>query len=132
MRVLVIEDNAMVRRMFVRIAEALGWDVFTADDADAVAMWSADEKALLNRIDTVISDCDAPRDGSGADLLLAIRMSHPSVRRVLMSGRTEDDDVVRRAIDGGVAHAFLAKPFTVDDLFRAAIEVKGGGREGSD
>jgi HD-like signal output (HDOD) protein len=76
----------------------------------------ADALAELDRApcDVVVSDMRMP-GMDGATLLAHIERSHPEAIRIVLSGSTEREVVMRAA---AVAHRLLAKPCDVDELVR--------------
>jgi len=66
--------------------------------------------------DVVVSDMRMPGI-DGPSLFRHLERTHPRTIRIALSGQTNEESVVRTL---GLAHQFLAKPATVDDL-RAAI-----------
>ena len=109
--ILVVEDDAAVRRSTTRLIGAQGYRVLEASDGAAAL-------ALLDRhgagVDLVLSDVVMPRmDGRALALALADR--HPGVKVLLMSGYARPDP-------GAPALPpipILPKPFTVATLDRA-------------
>lgn len=79
---------------------------------------SAEALALLAKepADVVVSDMRMPGI-DGPSLFRQLERAYPETIRIALSGQTSEESVVRTL---GLAHQFLAKPATVDDL-RAAI-----------
>jgi response regulator NasT len=116
-RVLVAEDEAIIRLDLVETLRDLGYDVVGAvgDGAKAV------ELATAMRPDLVILDVAMPvLDGlSAAEQIVSAR-----VAPVLMLTAFSQRELVQRATEAG-AMAYLVKPFSPDDLV-PAIEVALG------
>jgi CheY-like chemotaxis protein len=115
--VLLAEDEPTVRRLMRRVLDARGYGVVeAADGAEALAL----AEAHPGPIDLVITDVVMPGLSGGA---LAERMKdvHPESRVLYVSGYA-DDAVARHGVQSEDA-AFLAKPFTADDLSRKVREV---------
>lgn len=105
--VLVLEDEAQIRR-FVRSAlEAEGWRVFEAETVQRGLI-----EAGTRRPDLVIADLGLP-DGDGVDFIRDVRQ-WSNVSIIVLSARTDEDDKVR-ALDAG-ADDFITKPFGVAEL----------------
>ena len=87
--------------------------VFAAGGADALGE--------LGRApcDVVVSDMSMP-GMDGAALLGHIEQSHPAAIRIVLSGSTEREVVMRAA---AVAHRLLAKPCDVDELVRVVARL---------
>ncbi|HEY5059107.1 MAG TPA: response regulator [Gaiellaceae bacterium] len=118
--ILVIEDDAMVRRIVTGMLEELGYRVLAADGGEAalalVATWSSS-------IDLILTDLVMPGP-SGRETAERIRTLFPDAKVLYMSGYT--DDVVIR--DGGAFEpgiAFIQKPFGPEQLGRCVREVLG-------
>ena len=112
-RVLLVDDDAVVRRSTQRLLEYRGITVVSVHGADeAMARLRSDEAAF----DVVLTDHAMP-GRTGYQLLEEIATQYPDQRVVLMSGFA-DDGVVRRTI-GSHEIPFLAKPFTLEELLQS-------------
>ena len=107
MRVLVVEDDALLRRTLLMIVERGGHECVTAgsaDEAGAAAAWEPE---------VVVVDYQLP-DGDGLALAGALRRSSPSVRRVvLLSGHPFDGDLPDDV------DTVLRKPVSARELLQA-------------
>lgn len=111
-RVLVADDDALVRELIVDLFVQWGYDVAQcADGAEAVTLYSQ----CWESIDLVILDMRMPRM-SGADAFAAMRTINPDVRVIVASGYSYEDEA-KAVVDGG-ALAFVSKPFDIDVLSR--------------
>jgi two-component system, OmpR family, response regulator len=72
---------------------------------------SADEYLGRYKPDLIVLDNKLP-DGFGVDFISYIRKKHPSIKIIMISGFSSVRDV---ALENG-AHAFLEKPFSLDDF----------------
>ena len=115
-RVLVVEDDAMVRSLVIRALTAIGYSVTSAKDAEEAArvVSSAPSFELL------VTDVVMP-GASGRELADRVRAVRPGLRVLYMSGFT-DDEVVRHGVREEKAH-FIHKPFTPAQLGRKVREV---------
>jgi len=109
-RVLLVEDNASVRRTFERLLKRLGYEVITAASAE-----EAEGLALTQPFALLLTDMMLP-GRSGADLAERLRQRLPEVRVILMSGYTDDEEIRRRAAHGSLR--FLPKPVDLEMLAR--------------
>ena len=110
-RVLVVEDDASLRRAATRSLRSAGYDVVEADDGhEAIAMLDQ----LGPTLDLVISDVVMPGP-SGFAVAEHARTSAPTAGVLLMSGYIE-----RPAAADFDAEAILWKPYTEAGLLRAA------------
>jgi two-component system KDP operon response regulator KdpE len=120
-KVLVIEDEAEIRR-FVRLSlELEGFDVFEADGVKRGLI-----EAGTRRPDLVVLDLGLP-DGDGVDLIRDLR-TWSDVPVLVLSARTTEEDKIG-ALDAG-ADDYLVKPFSAGELLarvRAHLRRRAGG-----
>ena len=106
-RILVVEDEADIRR-FVRLTlESEGCEVFEADGVKRALI-----EAGTRRPDAIVLDLGLP-DGDGVDLIRDIRTWSP-VPIVVLSARSSEGDKIQ-ALDAG-ADDYLVKPFGAGEL----------------
>lgn len=108
--VLVVEDEAMVRRFAVVALERLGYRALEATDGNAALEIAA---AFAGRIHLLFTDVVMPHM-NGQDLAGRIRELQPDVRVLYASGYTDNAIVHHGVLNPGVA--FLQKPYTVLEL----------------
>jgi PAS domain S-box-containing protein len=113
-RVLVVEDEPVVRRFVQETLERQGYRVLTARNASD-ALTQLDGGA---EIDVLLTDVVMPRM-SGRELAQRVTEEQPLARVLYMSGYTEDAIVRADAAAG----AFIAKPFGRADLVRKVREL---------
>jgi len=110
-RLLLVEDDDMVRRAVHRMLSRRGFEVFQASSGpEALAL--VDEG--LDRIDLLLSDVVMPMMG-GCELAQRLSERLPGLRVLLTSGYSEE--IV--ASQGGVLaddYGFISKPYAVGDL----------------
>jgi len=120
LRILVVEDEDMVRAVAERALVRQGYNVTTAEDGEAaLEMVSANGDFDLILSDVVMPGMDGPA------MARKIRATLPDVPILFMSGYAEEQ--LRQSIDLERVH-FLPKPFSVQQLaeaVRAAIETNG-------
>jgi PAS domain S-box-containing protein len=108
-RVLVVEDDALVRASIVGQLRGLGYDV--ADVSDGA---SALESLETRPVDLVLTDVVMPGRLNGRALTDEVARRWPEVRFVYMSGYAESAIVHHGRLDPGVL--LLSKPFRRRDL----------------
>lgn len=114
LRILVVDDNADMRRLEVMILKGAGYCVDTA--ADAEAAWLA---LKGGDYDLLVTDYIMP-GASGLALVRQLRAAGFAVPVVMVSGNVEDLDTPSLTRDpGSRIHAFVRKPFTAADLLWA-------------
>lgn len=116
-RILVVEDEAEVRQILREILREAGYEVAEAEDGIAALefLLSAGEETAL-----VVSDLVMPRMG-GRELLEAVRARGLAVPFLFSSGYGEPFISQRDELRESVA--FIAKPYSVEDLLRKVREV---------
>ena len=114
---LLVEDEAGVRRLSKRILENAGYRVLEAangDDAEKLFALQADS------IDLVVTDVIMPGCG-GPELLSRLQARAPALRALYMSGYTEQSAAHKAGINHGLP--FVQKPFTAAEFVRQVREV---------
>jgi PAS domain S-box-containing protein len=118
-RVLVIDDEPLVRSSAERMLRSLGHEVISAGlGAEGLALFER-ERA---RLDLVILDMVMP-DLSGPEVFSRILAVDPAARVILSSGNALDG--VEREVLRGRRGWALQKPYTPDDLSRVIREALG-------
>uniref|UniRef100_Q023R0 histidine kinase n=1 Tax=Solibacter usitatus (strain Ellin6076) TaxID=234267 RepID=Q023R0_SOLUE len=103
--ILVVEDDASVRSVTVKMLEQLGYVALAAGNgAEALAK----SKAHSGTIALVVTDVVMPNMG-GCQLAAELAGTRPDIKVLYLSGYTESVAIQRGMIDGTVP--FLAKPF---------------------
>ncbi|MCH7868630.1 MAG: response regulator [Myxococcales bacterium] len=112
--IFVVEDEAAVRKLVVKLAKELGYDVVAAasDGTEALALASE-----IESIDLLLSDVILPGDYSGAEVAAELRRKRPGIRVLLMSGYAPESVLVDAQLEPDIK--LLHKPFRAADLARA-------------
>lgn len=102
-RVLFIDDDPRILEGIARLLRPRRAQVEVL-----TAVGGEEALALLGReeIDVVISDMRMPRM-DGAELLTEVRRRHPQIARLILSGQSDRETILRAV---GPAHQFLSKP----------------------
>lgn len=113
-RVLIAEDEFLLRLDAADNMRRLGWEV--------VEVSSADEAIELLRysvtFDLLLTDVDMPGQTDGLDLARYVRSKHPEMRIVIMAEESE------AAIDPQLCELVLAKPvWNVGEILIKVMEV---------
>ncbi|MBW2312576.1 MAG: response regulator [Deltaproteobacteria bacterium] len=120
-RLLLVEDEDAVRRLVTRMLERHGYEVEVAGDGAQALRFAAQPG---ESVDLLISDVVMPGMG-GPELARRLRTRWPELRVLFVSGYPRDF----RPGDAPDEHAFLAKPFSQDQLLNAVaaqIDRKSG------
>ncbi len=109
-RVLLVEDEDVVRSFAVRALKRQGYEVLEASTGvEALEIMSAQ----AGRIDIVVSDVVMP-EMDGPTLLKELRKTNPDMKIIFVSGYP--DDAFKKSLDPNETFAFLAKPFSLPQL----------------
>ena len=110
-RILIVEDEDMVRAVAERALVRQGYDVETASDGEQALKLFADGK----RYDLVISDVVMP-NLDGPSMAQQLRKNYGDVRLLFISGYAEEQLRETISLDNV---AFMAKPFSVQQIAEA-------------
>jgi CheY-like chemotaxis protein len=108
--VLVVEDEAEVRRMTCNMLRGLGYDVLAASDGKSAIKMI---EKTGNAVDLVLSDVVMPRMG-GPECAEHLRSLRPELPIVYMSGHAERSLLRHGAFD--IDTKLIQKPFTLKEL----------------
>jgi PAS domain S-box-containing protein len=117
--VLVVEDDALVRRYVITQIESLGYTTLEAGNA-------AEAMAIINAsatIDLLFTDVIMPGAMNGRQLVDEALKHRPALKTLFTSGYTENAIVHHGRLDSGVL--LLAKPYRKSDLARMIRQALG-------
>jgi len=118
--VLIVDDEPNIRRMIGALLSAEGYDV-----CEAPAGGQGLKRANEDEPDVVLLDLMMPGEMDGMGTLAKLRVSHPDVPVIMMSGRAGLSDAVAATKLGAVN--FLEKPLTPEGVLFAigsALELR--------
>lgn len=106
MKILIVDDEEMVRELLAEFFSGEGWDTVTASDGQG----GLEEVSRHPDLDIVLSDVMMPRL-NGWDFLtqLLLRQSPLAQRFIFMSGNIPDDKLRRAVMQSGCE--YIQKPF---------------------
>jgi len=116
-KIMLVEDDQLVRDSTAMILRAEGYDVVTAKDSKEARELYANEGVT---IDMVISDCMIPGK-SGHELLEELALMDGHFRGLLYSGYMEKD--VKSLLVNNRAVRFIKKPYEVDEFLTVIGEI---------
>ena len=117
--ILVVEDDALVRRYVITQIGSLGYTTLEASNAaEAMAIISTDAT-----IDLLFTDVIMPGSMNGRQLVDEALKRRPSLKTLFTSGYTENAIVHHGRLDSGVL--LLAKPYRKSDLARMIRQALG-------
>ena len=108
--ILLVDDDSNVRDTVRRqLSRVASWHIAEVETGAAAL-----EHCARYRVDVVVSDFDMP-GMSGLELLELLRVAHPSIVRLLLTGH-DDLHLCLHALNQGLAHRFVCKPWDHVDL----------------
>jgi DNA-binding response OmpR family regulator len=115
MKILVIDDEPVVLNSCRKVLEEDGFDVYLVPSADEAL------KAMKKEgFDLLLVDVKMPKH-DGIYLMQKVKEKWPDVPIIVMSGYPTPDTITDGAKMG--AEAFIAKPFTPDELLESIRQV---------
>jgi two-component system cell cycle sensor histidine kinase/response regulator CckA len=117
--VLVVEDEASVRKLAISVLKRQGYAVLAADGPRQAEAIAAEHPGS---IDLLLTDVVMP-GGNGVDLAARLSGVRPAMKVLLMSGYAQESVADRSGLDPGIS--FIEKPFSPDLLLtrvRMAID----------
>jgi DNA-binding NtrC family response regulator len=108
-RILIVEDDASIRRLMTRHFQKRGFEVEQAGAAEEVL----DRFVGMQQFDVVVTDVHLPGE-SGVDLARRLHVQRPDQPIVFMTGDS-DAKIAREALADGAA-GYLLKPFEFFEL----------------
>lgn len=113
--ILVVDDDALIRRQISRLYSHSGYTVITAETAEEALSHLESED-----IDVVVSDIQLP-GLSGIELTERVRRLHPDVPVIVITGHADIDSAVEVLKRG--ATDYIVKPFGADAIREATNRV---------
>ncbi len=121
MKVLVVDDSRMVRRLIGGAAEVLGYEVIEAGNS-RVALEMLEHEA--NEIAAITLDINMP-EMNGLECLQALKANERFAQiPVIMVTSESEKRMILEAIRQGARH-YITKPFTPDEVTKCLLDVIG-------
>jgi two-component system, cell cycle sensor histidine kinase and response regulator CckA len=109
--ILLVEDDATVRRLARRVLDRRGYRVLeAASGADALKVWEAERRG----VHLLLTDLVMPGGMSGHDLARELCARQPALKVIYTSGYS--DDIVNRRLQLDPGSDMLQKPYAADQL----------------
>jgi DNA-binding NtrC family response regulator len=115
MKILVVDDDAIVIKSCKRILEAEGFEVFTCPSAD-----DALEKVKNCDFDLLLMDVKMPKH-DGIFLMREIKKNWPDIPIIVMSGYPTPETIADVLKLGAIQ--FIPKPFKPDEFMKSIRQV---------
>jgi DNA-binding NtrC family response regulator len=113
-RILVIDDDASVRKSHEAVLEEKGYVVDTAMNGKEAIAKSKSRLYNLALVDLRLPDMD------GIELLTAMREAVPKMVKIIITGYPSMENAIE-AVNRG-ADGYIVKPYTMEDLLRKVKE----------
>ncbi|HEJ83179.1 MAG TPA: response regulator, partial [Desulfobacteraceae bacterium] len=125
-RILVMDDEALLRKMLGQVLSKLGYESeFAGDGAEAVRMFK-EARESGKPFDAVILDLTVPGGMGGKEAIRRLQEIDPGIRAIVSSGYS-DDPVLANFREYGFK-GMIPKPFDLRSLGKVLHEVVLGGR----
>lgn len=118
-RILVVEDDKLVRELVVEILESSGYDVLAVDNGVSALHLLASDTAF----DVMLTDVEMPNGVSGVQLAQEVRRRLPDLAIILSTGRSE---LLGDPVTSPLNLSILRKPYRIDDLAKAIDDALEG------
>ena len=110
--ILLIDDEASMRRLFQVALEGAGYQVLTAENGKHGLRVLEHQAADLIVVDIFMPEMD------GLELIPLLRKTRPAAKIIAISGGSDETNYLDMARYLG-AHAILKKPFSLQELLHA-------------
>ena len=117
-KILVVDDEANLRKAVHRTLTKAGYDVIEAEDGEkAIAIIHSEDNPLV--LDVIICDVHMPNVG-GMEAIAYFKSQFPSVPIIVLTGDPQFNDANDFLANGG--SAYLAKPFEPEALVKTVAQ----------
>jgi two-component system, cell cycle sensor histidine kinase and response regulator CckA len=108
---LIVEDDASVRRLTGESLARLGYNVHEASNGhEALRLWETEG----GRVDLLITDMVMPEGMTGMELVERLQSLKPGLRAILASGYSSE--IAQAGVPENTGILYLAKPYDTQDL----------------
>ena len=106
---LIVDDEPSILSALRRILRREGYKLLTASSGE-----EAQKTLSSEQVDMLLTDCRMP-GMSGIELTKKVKVSHPDMIRIILSGYTDVGEAAN-AINDGEVYRFILKPWNDEDL----------------
>ena len=117
LRVLLVEDEPIVREMAAEALKDEGFDVIEAETGDAAALLLVD----ADEIDVVLTDVRMPGKMDGIDVAVLARELHPTIVVIVVSGYAPQ--LTQRLNSLAPPPLFFRKPYRTSEIVRTVRQM---------
>ena len=123
MRLLTVDDSAIVRKIIRAAADVLEFELSEAENGKEALEYMEETK---EEIDLILLDWNMPvMDGYQFLLELKSRDKYKRIPVMMVTTESEKENIVK-AIKAGAIH-YMVKPFTMEELIKKIMECLGKG-----
>jgi CheY-like chemotaxis protein len=124
LRVLVMDDEEMIRDLAATMLDLLGYDVVTTENGEAALQAHAQARQEGRPFDFAVMDLTIPGGMGGAETIRRLREHDTALRAIVASGYS-NDPVISEHLEHGF-NAVLPKPYVINDLIRVLQDLSVG------
>jgi PAS domain S-box-containing protein len=124
LRILLMDDEEMIRNSGKRLLSALGYEAETCADGESAVSMYRDAMNQSRPFDAVILDYTVPGGAGGREAMEKIISMDPEARGILCSGYSSED-IFENCRKSGFTY-YLSKPYVLDELEKAIESVISG------
>lgn len=119
--VLVMDDEADIRRLYQDVLRELGYEVTTAPEGETAIRLFREAAEAGRPFDCVLLDLTVPGGMGGRETIRRLRELDPKVRAIVASGYSTEQVLANHEAEGFAAA--LTKPFTIGQLQETIAKV---------
>ena len=120
-RILVMDDDDVVREIASDMISSLGYDVVTVSDGNEALQKYREAREAQAAFDVVIMDLTVPGGLGGKETIVRLREVDPQVKAIVSSGYSNDPIMSRYQAFG--FRGVVAKPYSLAELSRVLKQV---------
>ena len=124
-RVLLMDDEEIVRQLAIRMLERLGYKVEAVEDGTKVLALYEERRAEGLPFDAVVMDLTVPGGMGGKETIKQLLALDPQARAIVSSGYSDDPIMANCAAYG--FRGVIAKPYDVQAMSQILYQVVSGG-----
>ncbi|MFK5922441.1 MAG: response regulator [Verrucomicrobiota bacterium] len=119
-RILILEDENLIRQLIVRCLSKQGYEVVESVDGEQTVRLYQEAMELGKPFDLVLSDLTIEGGVGGVEMMKSLREIDPEVRAIVSSGYSDAPAMAQPQDFGFIA--VLPKPYPPQDLIRVVAE----------
>lgn len=123
-RILVVDDEEMIRMLATEMLLNLGYDVEAVNDGIAAIELCMEAKQNGNSFDAIIMDLKIPMGMGGKEAVVEIARIDPRIKKIVSSGYSNDSIMANYEKYG--FNGVIAKPYRIGELSQKLHELLNG------